>query len=238
MRVIALASQKGGTGKTTLAGHLAVQAHRAGAGPVVLIETDSMGTLADWWDARAESDIAFVESHMGRVAADLALLREDGFRLALIDTPTGNAIAMQTILQQTDLVVIPVCAGPHDLKSIGAMLDICDRVGKPAVFVINSVRDDTPMAEQVAAALAQHGHVMPQWIGHEAAIAPAMAQGQTVMDMLPTCDVSLAFADLWDLVCQRADSNFRRTVFAAPTAPVFAAASRLTPMGFGRRSNG
>ncbi|MBU6252976.1 MAG: ParA family protein, partial [Alphaproteobacteria bacterium] len=38
MRVIALASQKGGTGKTTLAGHLAVQAHRAGAGPVVLIE--------------------------------------------------------------------------------------------------------------------------------------------------------------------------------------------------------
>lgn len=235
MRVIALASQKGGTGKTTLAGHLAVQAHRAGAGPVVLIEADGMGTLADWWDARRQDDIAFVESHMGRLAADIAALREDGYRLALVDTPTANPIAAQTLLQQADLVVIPVGAGPHDLKAVGAMLDVCDRVGKPAVFVMNSVRDEDRMSELVAAALSQHGHVVPQWIAHEAAIAPAMAQGMTVMEHTPSCDVSLAFADLWDLLCQRADSNFRRTVFATPPFGGSAAMPRQAPIGFGRR---
>ena len=54
MRVLALASQKGGSGKTTLSGHLAVQAQRAGAGPVVLIDIDPQGSLADWWNERED----------------------------------------------------------------------------------------------------------------------------------------------------------------------------------------
>ena len=47
MRVLALASQKGGSGKTTLSGHLAVQAQRAGAGPVVLIDTHDPGLIGE-----------------------------------------------------------------------------------------------------------------------------------------------------------------------------------------------
>ena len=47
MRVLAVASQKGGSGKTTLAGHLAVQAERAGAGPVALLDLDPQVAAAD-----------------------------------------------------------------------------------------------------------------------------------------------------------------------------------------------
>lgn len=54
MRVIAVASQKGGSGKTTIAAHLAVRADMVGQGPVVLIDTDPQGSLAEWWRARAE----------------------------------------------------------------------------------------------------------------------------------------------------------------------------------------
>ena len=52
MRVLAMASQKGGSGKTTLSGHLAVQAQMSGAGPVCLIDIDPQGSLADWWNER------------------------------------------------------------------------------------------------------------------------------------------------------------------------------------------
>jgi chromosome partitioning protein len=52
MHVIALASRKGGAGKTTLASHLAVQAEATGAGPVALVDTDPQGGLAGWWNAR------------------------------------------------------------------------------------------------------------------------------------------------------------------------------------------
>jgi chromosome partitioning protein len=46
MRVLVFASQKGGVGKTTLAGHIGVQAELAGAGPVALVDTDPQGSLA------------------------------------------------------------------------------------------------------------------------------------------------------------------------------------------------
>jgi chromosome partitioning protein len=47
MKVLALTSQKGGSGKTTLAGHLAVAAEMSGAGPVAVIDTDPQGSLTD-----------------------------------------------------------------------------------------------------------------------------------------------------------------------------------------------
>ena len=74
MRVLALASQKGGSGKTTLSGHLAVQAQRAGAGPVVLIDIDPQGSLADWWNEREAEYPAFAQTTVARLANDLAIL--------------------------------------------------------------------------------------------------------------------------------------------------------------------
>ena len=59
MQVVVLASQKGGSGKTTLSGHLAVEAERSGMGPVVLIDTDPQGSLSDWWNARGAETPAF-----------------------------------------------------------------------------------------------------------------------------------------------------------------------------------
>ena len=66
MRVLALASQKGGSGKTTLSGHLAVQAQLAGAGPVCLIDIDPQGSLADWWNERQDDMPAFAQTILRR----------------------------------------------------------------------------------------------------------------------------------------------------------------------------
>ena len=71
MRVLAMASQKGGSGKTTLSGHLAEQAHLAGQGPVVLIDIDPQGSLADWWNEREAEQPAFAQTTVARLAADL-----------------------------------------------------------------------------------------------------------------------------------------------------------------------
>ena len=71
MRVLAMASQKGGSGKTTLSGHLAVQAQLAGAGPVCLIDIDPQGSLADWWNERQDEMPAFAQTTVARLASDL-----------------------------------------------------------------------------------------------------------------------------------------------------------------------
>src|SRR3546814_14489149 len=62
LKVLVVASQKGGSGKTTLAGHLAVQAELSGEGPVGLIDVDPQGSLADWWNERAAPNTFFIQT--------------------------------------------------------------------------------------------------------------------------------------------------------------------------------
>ena len=139
MRVLAMASQKGGSGKTTLSGHLAVQAQRAGQGPVVLIDIDPQGSLSDWWNERDRG--LFRPSHrlpLARLAADLEVLRQQGFKLAVIDTPPAITMAIQSVIAVAELIVIPTRPSPHDLRAVGATVDLCERAGKPLLFVVNS----------------------------------------------------------------------------------------------------
>ena len=105
MRVLAMASQKGGSGKTTLSGHLAVQAQLAGHGPVVLIDIDPQGSLADWWNEREAEMPAFAQTTVARLQTDLEVLRQQGFKLAVIDTPPAITMAIQSVIQVAELIV-------------------------------------------------------------------------------------------------------------------------------------
>ena len=87
MLVVALASQKGGSGKTTLAGHLAVEAEAAGAGPVAIIDTDPQGSLSHWWNSRGVRSPQFAKVSVFDLQEALAHLRATGIKLVVIDTP-------------------------------------------------------------------------------------------------------------------------------------------------------
>src|SRR3546814_8369531 len=87
MHVVAFASQKGGSGKTTLSAHIGVQAELSGAGPVVLVDTDPQGSLAEWWNEREAPAPAFAHTSVQRLLTDLDQLRSQSFKLAIIDTP-------------------------------------------------------------------------------------------------------------------------------------------------------
>ena len=71
MEVVVFASQKGGSGKTTLSGHMAVAALRADAGPVAIVDTDPQGSLLAWAKARGQTFITAVRSHDSRAVGKL-----------------------------------------------------------------------------------------------------------------------------------------------------------------------
>ena len=235
MRVLALASQKGGSGKTTLSGHLAVQAQRAGAGPVVLIDIDPQGSLSEWWNEREDEFPAFAQTTVSRLAADIEVLRQQGFRLALIDTPPAITMAIQSVIQVAELVVVPTRPSPHDLRAVGATVDLCDRAGKPLLFVVNGATPKARITSEAAVALSQHGTVAPVTIHHRTDFAASMIDGRTVMELDPKSRSAGEVAALWDYVSDRLEKNFRRTVFAAPAAVPGFAAQRPAAAGFGRR---
>lgn len=235
MRVLAMASQKGGSGKTTLSGHLAVQAQLSGAGPVVLIDIDPQGSLSDWWNEREDEYPAFAQTTIGRLAADLEVLRQQGFRLAVIDTPPAITMAIQSVIQVAELIVIPTRPSPHDLRAVGATVDLCERAGKPLLFVVNAAAPRARITAEATLALSQHGTVAPVMIHQRTDFAASMIDGRTVMEVDPGGRSAQEIAALWTFVADRLEKNFRRTVFAAPGALSGQAGLRPATGGFGRR---
>lgn len=240
MRVLALASQKGGSGKTTLSGHLAVQAQLAGAGPVVLIDIDPQGSLADWWNERETDYPAFAQTTVARLASDLEILRQQGFKLAVIDTPPAITMAIQSVIGVSELIVVPTRPSPHDLRAVGATVDLCERAGKPLIFVVNAATPKAKITSEAAVALSQHGTVAPVTLHHRTDYAASMIDGRTVMEVDPQGKSAEEIRSLWSYVSDRLEKNFRRTVFSAPAAPQAAGFGAMRPLGggFGRRVAG
>ncbi|MES2753031.1 MAG: ParA family protein [Pseudomonadota bacterium] len=234
MRVVAMASQKGGSGKTTLSGHLAVQAQRAGAGPVVLIDIDPQGSLSEWWNERTTEYPAFAQTTVSRLANDLEILRGQGFGLAVLDTPPAITLAIQSVIAVADLVVIPTRPSPHDLRAVGATVDLCDRAGKQLIFVVNAATPKARITSEAAIALSQHGTVAPITIHQRTDFAASMIDGRTVMEVDPNGRSAAEITALWEYVADRLEKNFRRTVFTPP-AQTFAAHAPVRGGGFGRR---
>jgi chromosome partitioning protein len=239
VRVLALATQKGGSGKTTLSGHLAVQAQLAGAGPVVLIDIDPQGSLADWWNERETDLPAFAQTTVARLASDLEILRQQGFKLAVIDTPPAITMAIQSVISVAELIVVPTRPSPHDLRAVGATVDLCERAGKPLVFVVNGATPKAKITSEAAVALSQHGTVAPITLHHRTDYAASMIDGRTVMEVDPNGRSAEEVRQLWTYMNDRLEKNFRRTVFSSPM-PTHSGYGTVRPMGggFGRRIAG
>lgn len=213
MRILAFASQKGGSGKTTLAGHIAVQAELAGAGPVVLVDTDPQGSLSDWWNERRASEPAFARINVTRLASDLEQLRAQGFKLAVIDTPPAITVAIQSVVGVAELVVVPTRPSPHDLRAAGSTVEIVERAGKPMVFVVNAATHGARITAEAAVALSQHGTVAPVTIHNRDDFASSMIDGRTVMELEDAANSAEEIRSLWKYLESRMEKNFRRTIF-------------------------
>ena len=212
MRVIVFASQKGGSGKTTLAGHIAVEAERQGDGPVALIDADPQGSLAKWWNARRAETPLFIQSVFSNLFHDLDNARDEGVRLVVIDTPPAVTRAISEVVSFADLVVAPTRPSPHDLRAVGPTVNIAEARGKPLVFVVNGATPRARITGEAAIALSQHGTVAPQTIHHRVDFAASMIDGRTVMEIDPACASATEVSTLWQYLrarLQRADGVYR-----------------------------
>lgn len=236
MRVIVFASQKGGSGKTTLSGHIAVEAERQGAGPVALIDTDPQGSLAKWWNVRKEPTPAFVQSVFSNLFQDLDRARNEGFRLVVIDTPPAVTRAISEVVGFADLVVLPTRPSPHDMRAVGATVDIVEARDKQMVFVVNAATARSRITSEAAIALSQHGTVAPTVVHQRVDFAASMIDGRTVMEIDPACRSAQEISELWRYLnerLQRAEGDITQ-----PSDELSNAGAGFTPFGRRARSFG
>jgi chromosome partitioning protein len=203
IRVIVLASQKGGAGKTTLAAHLAIAAETAGAGPVVLIDTDPQGSLSAWWNVREANTPALAPSTIAELPAKLDALSQAGYTFAFVDTPPAITDSIRAVVATADLVLIPTRPSPHDLRAVGSTVELVQAADKPFAFIVTQAKPNTRLTVQAVTALSAHGVVAQAIIHDRVDYAGSMIDGRTVIETDRKGRSAAETTELWNFVQAR-----------------------------------
>ena len=145
MRTVAVLSEKGGAGKTTLAIHLATAAHLAGRG-VAILDLDPQGSAYAWAERRGDPPEAEAITPIA-LPGWLAKLRESGAELVVLDTGRDTNNAGYSAAKAADLILIPLRASGFDFLALSRTLDLCKLVGKRPFIVLNALRPGSLKAE-------------------------------------------------------------------------------------------
>jgi chromosome partitioning protein len=137
MRTIVLATQKGGSGKSTIAIGLALSAVQAGH-TVRLIETDSQGTLSNWQSRPPYAEPIVEPVYVARdVEQRLQTLEREGVTLAIVDTSGGVSAATTSAIRHADLCLIPARPSIADIEATASTLSIARAWNKLFAFILN-----------------------------------------------------------------------------------------------------
>ena len=115
----------------------------------------------------------------------------------MIDTPPAITQSISRVVAHADLVLVPTRPSPHDLRAVGATVDIAERHGKPLIFVVNAATARARITGESAVALSQHGTVAPVTIHHRVDFAASMIDGRTVGEVVPSSQSAKEITELW-----------------------------------------
>jgi chromosome partitioning protein len=203
MKTIAILSQKGGAGKTTLALHLAVAAVQDHLNTLV-VDLDPQASAAKWGDRRQAELPVVVSSHASRLAAVLDNARTNDGQLAILDTaPHSDSIAVQAA-RTADLILVPCRPAILDLEAIASTLDLVRAVGKPALAVLNAIAPVGTEADEAAEAIAGLGtEVCPVRLTSRVAFSRALITGLTAQEFEPDGKAAREIQSLHMFICER-----------------------------------
>ncbi|MBU0726378.1 MAG: ParA family protein [Alphaproteobacteria bacterium] len=189
-KVITIAQQKGGAGKTTLAAHLAVAWASAGRS-VVVLDIDPQASLTGWAEIRkalpTAPEMPDIRAITGwRVASEVDKLKKD-FDVVLIDSPPHAETEARVAIRVADLVVVPIQPSPMDLWATQATLDLAKQEKSAILLVLNRMPPRARLAEAMEAAIGKLGvKVAKSTLGNRVALASALLEGRGITEAAPS----------------------------------------------------
>lgn len=188
--IIALANQKGGAGKSTIAIHLS-HAIALAKKRVLLVDCDPQGSASGWAAARQEpSPFPVVGMARETLHRDLPELTKD-YDHAIIDTPPRVSALARSAILASELVVIPVQPSSYDVWAASETVALIQEAQqfKPdikAAFVINRRITGTAIGKEIEGALADLPFpILKTAIAQRVAFAES-ASGYTVFESAPS----------------------------------------------------
>jgi len=204
MPTIAIISQKGGAGKTTLAVHLAAAAQDAGT-IALIVDTDPQATASQWAAWRQDKPPEVIDSPPPRLAVKIRQAREQGAQWIVIDTPPHADSAARAAVEVADLVLIPCRPSAFDLSAIETTAKLVQLLRKPAYVVFVAGPPNAFRVYQEAGELVEsYGtRPCPLQIPDRAAYRHASAEGRTVMELEPAGKAAEDIRQIYKWVCRQ-----------------------------------
>lgn len=214
MEIYVLLSGKGGSGKTTLAVHLAVAAELSGK-TTALIDLDPQGSARAWGQLRPKPTPVVVSvSDAPRLKAVLETAADNGVEVAVIDTAphtdmdvsgdTPASIAAST----ASLVIIPCRAAIFDLRAIAPTVRIASDAGVPAMAVLNAVASRGKRPAEARTALERYNiGCAPCQIGDRVAFVHAVTAGLTAEELQPKSKAAAEVSALYTYIQHHTGDN-------------------------------
>lgn len=203
MKTIAVISQKGGSGKSTISVHLAVAAQQRGFRAAV-VDLDPQATARKWGDKREADEPEVVGDHAERLPQLVEAARANGADLMVIDTAPNADRASLTAARAADLVLIPCRPASFDLDAIEATCDLADIARKPAWVVLNAAPIRSGIVDEARKGLEAQGRkVAPQTIHARVAYSHGVIDGRTAQELEPDSKAAEEIALLFEWVCEQ-----------------------------------
>ena len=205
MKTLGLIAQKGGTGKTTLSIHLAVQASLNGLG-VLLVDLDPQASASAWWRRRKQPQPELIQSRGETLPEVLETASERGYDLALVDTAPHSSEDARTCARLADWVCIPTRPAILDLDAIRPTTDLVLQAGVPASIVLNGCPPPTAYGEPHIVSEAREAlgvyriPVCAAAISQRVAFSHALIDGQAVLEYERDGKGAREIEQLWAII--------------------------------------
>jgi chromosome partitioning protein len=185
--VLAMASLKGGAGKTTVALNLAVTAEASGIRTVV-IDVDPQQASAKWGDLRrlVHAGPSVISAMAVRLPQAIDEAKKLGAQLIIIDTAAHAEGILAWSIDMADLILIPCHPSVVDLQHLSSTVELVKSRGKPIAVVLNAVLPRTNDCVQAEGAISDMGlPVVPATVSNLVAYGRAITVGQGVAEYEP-----------------------------------------------------
>src|SRR5208337_966690 len=201
MKNWAIVSQKGGSGKTTVAINLSIAATQAGKS-VMLVDASPQRSVMKWANIRGTGSPETVASIAPDLLKLLAGAERDGFDLVIVDTSPHADRDCIEICRKADAVIVPVRPSILDIVTVRETLQLIGRAGRlsKSLIVLNGVAPQTPEGKEAADVLAQMGKVLPVWLGERVDFRRALADGKGVTEFSPNSKAAQEVKDLYNAI--------------------------------------